>query len=411
LAALMAMAALAVVLAGCDASSISAVPGGTQTAASATRTATGTPAVPCATKASATAEAWDFNQQVEGQINGGGVTQLSHFQYPLGIPDENAVGNSPQTSFIAWAPDAKHLAVAIMQIVPFSTEYDPYIVDTTTHAVTKVPLAGAITVPSETTGRRIFSWADTHTLIIVAPGVADSYDITSGHLTPLPGITGAQEGVVRCSTLFYSTYGAFAPIAGAPAPQATKAPVLLFRYGLVTDTVLGSPMTLGEASTYPGAEGQITGLGWDVSRDGTKVAFQQATAKYSGGNLVTSSKFYAANTDGSGKLQILPQGTSNSPAFVAISPNGTLVAVTAANPTPNVLSGSMSGGSLRAYTPDSDGAPAWLADNAGFDTQMQGAQGVAAGLYRYLLSTPLNSQGRAPATEVHPGASNAASLP
>jgi hypothetical protein len=410
LAALMVMAALAVVLAGCDANSISAVSGGTQTAASATGTATGAPAAPCATTASATAEAWDFNQQVQGRINGGGVTQLSQFQYPLGIPDENAVGNNPQTSFIAWAPDAKHLAVAILQIVPFSSEYDPYIVDTTTHAVTKVPLEGAITWPSESTGRRIFSWADSHTLIIVAQH-AYSYDITSGTLSPLPGITGAQEGVVRCSTLFYTTYGTFAPIAGAPAPQATKAPVLLNRYSLVTHTALGSPMTLGEASTYPGAEGQITGLGWDVSRDGTKVAYQQATAKYSGGNLVTSSKFYAANADGSGKVQILPQATSNSPAFVAISPSGTLVAVTAANPTPNVLSGSLSGGSLRAYTPDSDGAPSWLADNSGFDTQMQGAQGVAAGLYRYLLSTPLNSQGRAPATEVHLGASNAASLP
>jgi hypothetical protein len=126
---------------------------------------------------------------------------------------------------------------------------------------------------------------------------------------------------------------------------------------------------------------------------------------------VTSSKFYAANADGSGKVQILSQGTSNSPAFMVISPNGAQVAVTAANPTPNVLSGSMSGGGLRAYTPDSDSAPAWLADNSGFDTQMQGGQGVAAGLYRYLLSTPLNSQGRAPATEVQPGGSNAASLP
>jgi hypothetical protein len=418
----MTVAVLALVMAGCDASATGSGPTGGTSSVTATATprttTTGSAGPVCATTASATAEAWDFGQQVEGQINGGGATQLSHFQYPLGIPDENAVGNAPQTGFLAWAPDAKHLAVAIMQDVPFSTEYNPYIVDTATHAPTRVPLSGAITVPSEGTGRRILSWADTHTLILVQAtngptgGAALSYDITSGNLTPLPGITGAVEGVVRCGTLFYSSYGAFTPVPGAPATQTpTKAPVLLHRYSLTAHAEAGNPIPLGDASTYPGAEGQIAGLGWDVSHDGSKIAYQQTKVTYSGGNLVTTSTFWAANDDGTGAVRILTQATANSPAFLAIAPNGRQVAVTAANPTPNVLSGSMGGGSALSYTPDSDGAPAWLADSSGFDAQLQGGQGVSAGLYRYLLTAPINGQGRAQATEVQLGGSNPATLP
>jgi hypothetical protein len=353
-------------------------------------------------------------------VNGGAVMLLSNFQYPLGIPDEGAVGNLPQPGLIAWAPDGKHFAAAILQDVPFSTEYDPYIVDSTSHVVTKVPLAHPITVPSEGTGRRIFSWADKHTLIIVDPGngttggAAYSYDATSTTLSILPGVSGAEEGVVRCGTLYYLSYGQFTPVPGAPTNNgngATKATGLLNRYSLATRSALGTPIPLGDVSTYPGAEGQITTLGWDVSPDGTKIAYQQTATSYAGGNLVTSSKFYAANADGTGRVRILTQATSNSPAFVAISPNGQVVAVTAANPTPNVLSGDMDGTGMRAYAPDSDGRAAWLADSSGFDAQLQGDQGVSAGLYRYLLSTPLNSQGQAPATEVDPSGSNPAMLP
>ena len=57
-------------------------------------TATPTPP-PCATRATAQGEAWDLGQQVAGTVNGGAVTTLSNFVYPLGIPDENAVGNTP----------------------------------------------------------------------------------------------------------------------------------------------------------------------------------------------------------------------------------------------------------------------------------------------------------------------------
>ena len=52
-----------------------------------------------------------------------------------------------------------------------------------------------------------------------------------------------------------------------------------------------------------------------------------------------TSTWFAANADGSGAVAILPKLTSESGARMAISPDATQVAVTNANPTPNVASG------------------------------------------------------------------------
>lgn len=392
----------------------------TATGGSQSATATPTPA-PCATHATAQGEAWVTGQQVAGTLNGGGVTTLSNFVYPLGIPDENAVGNTPKPSFITWSPDGKHLGVLIQQIVPFSMEYDPYVVDTSTHAVTKVPLSGAISVPSEQTPKRLLTWADNHTLIIMggiskSPNVY-SYDITSNTLSTLPGISGAVEGVARCGVLYYLTLTAFAPMPGDTSGNHYQvASGQINRYDLTAHAAVGGPYTIGDATTFGGAEGQVTIMGWDVSHDGTKVAYQQTKATLTPGQnagMALVSHFFAANADGSGATPILngaPAATSNSESEIAISPNGALVAVTDANPSPDVLTGSMSGGSPRAYTPDATGMPAWLADSSGFDAS-KGSYSTVGDVYRYLLSTPLNGAGQAPGTDQVPGGSLPAALP
>lgn len=375
----------------------------------------------CSNKATAQGEAWVSGQQVAGTLNGGAVTTLSNFVYPLGIPDEGAVGNTPSPSFITWSPDGKHLGVMIQQIVPFSAEYDPFIVDTSTHAVTKVPLPGAISVPSEETPKRLITWADNHTLIIMdglanAPNVY-SYDITSNALSTLPGISNAVEGVARCGVLYYLKLTAFSPLAGDNSGNHFKvASGQINRYDLTSHTSIGSAYTIGDATTFAGSEGQITIMGWDVSRDGTKVAYQQTKATLTPGQnagMALVSHFFAANADGSGATPILngaPAATSNSESEIAISPSGALVAVTDANPTPNVLTGSMSGGSPRAYTPDATGTAAWLADSSGFDASKV-SQSAVTDIYRYLLSTPLNGAGQAPGTNQVPGGTFPATLP
>jgi hypothetical protein len=340
---------------------------------------TPTPA-PCATRATTTALVYADGPNIAGDIPAppGAPTPtppgLSNFIYPLGIPDENAVGNAPFISFTAIAPDAAHLAVAIQQDVPFTAEYDPFIVDTTTHAVSKVALPHPITVANTAEAPRLFAWADTHTLIIFAnpavsnrnaAGESDSYDITTHVLTPLPGITaGAIEGVVRCSTLFYLSIGSFTTISASDPNHTMAAPTYINRYDLPSHSAIGSPVAIGQASTFPGAEGEVDYGGWDASSDGSRIVYQREAVAV--GPQITSA-WFVANADGSAASAILPKLTSSNGARMAISPNGLQVAVTNANPSPNVASGPLSGGSTVFYSsPSGDGQPAWLANSGGF---------------------------------------------
>jgi len=358
------------------------------------------------------AEAWVTGQQVSGTIGGAGTTVLSDFHYPLGIPDENAVGNSPYPAFITIAPDARHLAVVIAQVVPFAVEYNPYIVDTSTHAVTSLPPTARISVASEAVPQRILAWADNNTLLIFSGSAsrgssspsALSYDVSTSSLSSLPGLAASPvEGEVRCGILYYLEYTAFNPIPGDTSGNHYQHGTgRLHRYDLSTHSEIGSPITLGDTSTYGGAEGQILSMGWDVSADGLHLVYQQTTATLGGSSgLITSSQFFAANSDGSGAHPILntaPSVTSNDMTYMTISPDGSHVAVANANPTPNVATDSLSGGSVRVYAPDAVGQPAWLADSSGFDVTQSDSSGGPVNIYRYLLSTPAGAAGRVPGT-------------
>jgi hypothetical protein len=350
---------------------------GSGTGGSTTSSGKGTPTPkPCSTQASTTALTYASGPNLAGAIPAppgapsSPLPTISNFVYPLGIPDEGAVGNNPFLSFTAIAPDAAHLAVAVQQDVPFQEEYNPYIVDTASHAVTRVMLANPIRIANSDTAPRLFAWADSHTLIIFAnpplsgapAGASYSYDINTQALTPLKGVDGAIEGVVRCGVLFYSTLGTFAGLGDINHTQV--APVSLNRYDLASATAIGAPIDIGKASTYGGAEGAITYPGWDASPDGSHIAYQKMAVA---GGPKTTSSWFAANADGSGAVAILPKLTSDSGARLAISPDATQVAVTNANPAPNVASGPISGGSTVFYDkPYGFSQPAWLANSKGF---------------------------------------------
>jgi len=377
-------------------------------------TPTATP-IPCATHATATAIVWDEGQQVHGGINGAAPATLSSFTYPLGLPDEGFEGNVTQPGYMAVAPDGHHLAVTENVFVPFAQGSYPYVVDTATHAVTKVTLPGYPIGPDEET--RDLAWADNHTLIVF-PGIGGrsgtsdtySYDINTHAATVLPGVTRAIEGEVRCGTLYWLEIGAFAAISPADPDHTQKAPARLHRYDLAGHAEIGSPIALSDATTYGGAEGQIEYAGWDVSRDGARLVYQHMTATVSGGALHISSQFFAANSDGTGAAAILagpPPVTSTSGAHISISPDGTLVAVTNAQGTPTGATGPISGaGGTKFYSPDAGGQPAWLPDNSGFFA----TAGASGAIYQYLLATaPVG--GRIPGTNVHATGTYPTTLP
>jgi hypothetical protein len=317
----------------------------------------------------------------------------------LGIQDENAVGNAPTPTFIAVAPDAHHLAVAITQYVPFSIEFNPYIVDTSSHMVTKVPLVHPVTNAQADQPQRLFAWADSHTLIIFtgASSPVQAYDVTTNTLTTLSGTDGAIEGVVRCSTLFYMTY------TGISVPGSPVVPELLHRYDLASHAPIGAPITIGTSGTWGGAEGQIFYGGWDVSADGTHIAYQSlATTETGGGTGMTqSSHWYSANADGSSAVSILPSLTSNDPAYLAISPDGSQLAVTSADPAPNVASGPMSGGATRFFdSPNGFSRPAWRADSQAFFASTLPYIDTSDTIAQYLLGAGTHATG---STAIAPG--------
>jgi hypothetical protein len=183
---------------------------------------------------------------------------------------------------------------------------------------------------------------------------------------------------------------------------------LLHRYDLSAQKEAGPPLTLGDTSTFDGAEGDVSLMGWDVSRDGTKLAYQQTSVSAAAiGPVAITSTFFAANVDGSRATLILDGATANSPVHLSISPNGQLVAVTNAEPSPTVLSGSISGGPAHYYQPDALGPPVWLANSSAFEADNPlTTNSNSIDLY------PLNtSGGRAPGSVAHANATSPATLP
>ena len=353
------------------------------------------------------------NKQVVGSINGGPETVLSTFSYPLGLPDEGQYGDAALTA-LAWAPDARHLVVAAAVSEPYVEALYPYIVDTNTHAVTRITLPASALASERESVHRVFAWADNHTLIIFGGfgggsngsggTVTYRYDISQNSLTPLPGVTAAYEGVVRCNTLFYLEVSPLAQIGGS---AISKGSALLHRYDLTTQSEIGAPITLGDTSTFRGAEGDVELLGWDASPDGTRIVYQQTKVSLDNNQrLVKTSKFFAANADESGANAILTGATATSGVFLAISPDGQLVAVTNAQPTPAVLSGSLSGGAAHYYQPDAEGPPIWLADSSGFE--VDSALGSEQGIERWTLNT---GGGKAQGATVHQNSDSPAILP
>ncbi len=399
---------------GCSASTSS-----TATSSPVANGATATPApapASCTPDMTTTAEAWattTAHPQVMGSINGAPATTLSHFVYPLGLPSEGQFGSDYLVA-LAWSPDAQHVAAAVAVNIGMGQYLFPYVVDTKSHAVTRVKLPDNSGIPERAAPNRVFAWADKHTLLIFGAfsggdngsggTVSYSYDITSSSLTPLPGVTAAYEGVVRCSTLFYLE---ITPLAQINTSGSYKGAGRLHRYDLSSHSEIGSPITLGDTSTFRGAEGNVTLMGWDVSPDGSRIAYQQTSVSLGPNNqIVLTSKFYAAYADGSGATPILTGATSSTAAFLAISPDGKQVAVTNAAPTPEVLSGSMSGGAAHFYQPDAAGPPVWLSGSMQFeaDSLIGSAQGIA----RWSLNT---AGGRQPGSVVHPNDGIPATLP
>jgi hypothetical protein len=364
----------------------------------------------CGTTPTAKAHSWvDANRQIVGAINGGPVSQISNFTYPLGLPFEDVMSPT-RPGFTAWAPDGKHLATLLEVTNPAGVMSYPFVVDTSTHVATQVQLPANMQMASpiemEWARERSITWADNNDLLIFAVmpapleigGTSASktttyrYNLTAQTLAPLPGVTTAIQGVVRCDTLFYlelSQMKQFQPCTAGPGNTTFYwflGGASLKRYSLTTQTLLGQPYSLGETASCPDFyHGEVDAMGWDVTADGKKLAYQRTVV--AGGQLnnppgypavKTTSEFQVVATNNPGTpTQILAGAVSNANAYLAIAPDQKQVAVVASNslligipstPDPLIFTGFLNGGAATKHDPSAGGLPAWYADSTGFDT-------------------------------------------
>ncbi len=375
----------------------------------------------CPSRATTTAEAWfpspygsNFMRgQIMGTINNGPITTLSDFHYPLNIPPER-ISTITSPFFMAWSPDARYLAVAVN--APYEDPVYAYLVDTTTHATTAIP------IPTQADGSpwpgwvggRIFAWADPQTLLLFyggntlangSAGPSYSYNVKTRALTPLPGVQ-AAEGVVRCSTLFYLELTA----PKDPSNTATG-DALLHRYDLTTHRDIGQPVRLSATYQDLGAvNASLIAPAWDVSPDGTRLVYQQLESP----GPYPKQEFFAANSDGTNAQVIYSPKTTYLFTFIKISPNGQFVIIGGLL----ITSVSITGGPVRMYGNDTagnyGGYPGWLPDSSGFDvvntvpTQQDFSDPFIS---RYLLNTPPGADGFVPGTTLVPEAQSLAVLP
>lgn len=380
-------------------------------------------AASCAARPTATAMVWDENGQVQGSLDSAPPTTLSNFSYPLGLPGETGA-NPAQLGALAVAPDGAHLAVAVQ--VPGNGTAGvtyPYIVDTATHAVTRIALPR---YPSALGQQgRPFAWADARTLIIFA-GVGSGtdgldgpqtyrYDLASGKVTSLPGLANAVEGAVRCSTIFWLGLSDLSSIGGSLGATFYRGQVQLSRYDLATHKGIGQPLSLGDTSAEDSGPWSVNWPGWDISADGALIVYQQMSITFDGSQEVVTSTIHETNAGGGGS-RIIFAGPETvmlaGAARLAVSPDGRQVAMTESPSTPAAVSGSFpDSGGFKSYSPAARGQPVWMPDGSGFLAAADAAPSFSAGIYQYWPGTPaLGENGTIPGVELSQGGTNPATL-
>jgi hypothetical protein len=275
------------------------------------------------------------------------------------------------------SPDGQHIAVVGGAGCGDGQEHGMvFVVTVATGSFDPVPTSDALT------NERSVGWLNSSTLWI-AGSSSGTLGVAGVHAMPVGGV----EAVVRGDSLFYLSMG------GDFTSGLISA--TLHRYSLSAHHDLNS-INLG---TFELAKGRSPGdfhfQGWDASLDGSHVVYQVTTPAPAGDSQlegIASSRIFYANADGSGARPILQYMTTNNAVRIRISPDGTQVAVTEAEPSPDIITGCVtssgtSGDScFHAYTlptgQSSSDYPAWAADGHAFLVESNG------NLYRFTVGIP-----------------------
>ncbi len=214
---------------------------------------------------------------------------------------------------------------------------------------------------------RSYGWVDNRTVFAFSPKYnleaayrTYLYTLGAGQAATLAGLDTPLEGVVRGSTLFYLQV-----TSGEGGIQS-----ILRRYDLAQRTAIAGGIDLGAYAACSECPDMVISPGWDVAADGSHVVFQRTTPHPSGG--IATSQIVYARADGGGEVQIARYLATDAMAHLRLSPDGKRVAITAAYPSPAVITacvdtpGTRGDPCFATYRPDATSLAAWSTDGRSF---------------------------------------------
>ncbi len=371
--ALVALVAVALLVAACSSTASSTAPGSSSSATAtsvashggATSTPgsssgpTATPSAPAPNRALAWYQ-YDSDKvpQIWASVNGATPRQITHV-----APDHAACLDQVAWGLPVFSPDMTHIVTSLgsFNCGDGALTGTVSIVDVASGAVTPVPGSAPANVIRLT--QRVDGWIDNSTIWYISYSGLYTYVLGAGSATEIATLHNPEDAVLRGSTLFWSTFA---------TGGAGGGDFQLHRFDMSSHTDLGTTIDLGTVGTCACSPGDYLLPGWDASPDGSHVAYQKVTPASGSVGGIASAQFFYANADGSGASQIAHVVSTTHLATVLISPNGQLVSIAWALPSPSVITASVSSPghsgdpNLHFYHPDAVGFAVWKWDTSSF---------------------------------------------
>jgi hypothetical protein len=239
------------------------------------------------------------------------------------------------------------------------------VIDAATGAASLVP--GPTSAANILLSVRQAGWVNATTIWWIGGQTVYTYALGAAQSTALGAVgsgsgnsyTFAADAVLRGSTLFFTTVSGTAGV--------TSRTFALKRFDMTSHALLPGALNLGADHICMCSPGDRTEPGFDISADGSHLVFQRVTPSASSdtGEGIAGSQFFYANADGSSPSRIASIATSATFTRMQFSPDGRLVSLARAFPSPSVLTASVtsSGASgdpnLHVYQPDGSTFAVW----------------------------------------------------
>jgi hypothetical protein len=331
--------------------------------------------------------------QIWASLNGAAPRQITHV-----APDNAACVDQLAWSPPIFSPDLTHIVAALgsYQCSDGTMTGPLSIITVSSGAVAAVP---STTGPGSSFIRitqRAAGWINDSTIWYVNYAGLYTYSLGAASTTfvSLLGKTQPEEAALRGSTLFFSYQN--------PGFGSTPSNQYLRRFDLSTSSVLPGTINMGTIAHCQCSPGDFRTPGWDVSADGSHVAYQVVSPGPGTPEGVSASRFYYANADGSGASRIASNVATNRLARLLIAPNGALIAISAALPSPSVITASVTspGGAgdpnLHTYHPDAYDFPVWKWDSSTFWVATEATSDTGTGssnIYAFTVSSSTSTLG------------------